>query len=86
MIQQRRHATPFRNMSELGPIAQFGGPGFSKLTVGGGQTMFTLRSTARLRIGEGRYSDMARTVSTLLKFHKAGYTPWVETLRWYDNN
>ena len=86
LIQQRRHAAPFRDMSEVAPLAQFGGPGFQRLRIGGGQTIFTLRSTARLRVGEGRYSDMTRTVSGLYKFHKAGYTPWAEVLRWYDNN
>jgi general secretion pathway protein K len=85
-LQQRRHARPFRNMSELGPLAQFGGPGFARLTVGGGNSIFTIRSTARLRIGDGRYSDMARTVSAVYKFHKSGYNPLIEVLRWYDNN
>jgi general secretion pathway protein K len=85
-ILQRRHAMPFRNGAELAQFAQFGGPGFSKLTLGG-NTIFTLRSTARLRVGEGRYSDMTRTVSAIYKFHKAsGYTPGIEALRWYDNN
>ena len=86
LILQRRHATPFRNNAEIVPLAQFGGPGFNRLTVGGGQTIFTLRATARLRVGEGRYSDMTRTVSAVYKFHKAGYTPRVEVLRWYDSN
>jgi general secretion pathway protein K len=86
IIQQRRHASPFRNTSEIAPLAQFGGPGFARLTVGGGNTIFTLRSTARLSVGEGRYSDLTRTVSAIYKFHKAGYTPLIEVLRWYDNN
>lgn len=84
-ILQRRHAMPFRNNAELAQFAQFGGPGFSRLTLGG-NTIFTLRSTARLRVGEGRYSDMARTVSAVYKFHRSGYTPGIESLRWYDNN
>jgi general secretion pathway protein K len=85
LIEQRRRATPFRTMADIGPLAQFGGPGFSRLTVGG-NSIFTLRSTARLRVGEDRYSDMTRTVSGIYKFHKPGYTPSVEVLRWYDNN
>jgi general secretion pathway protein K len=85
-ILPRRHAMPFRNGGELAQFAQFGGPGFSRLTLGG-NTIFTLRSTARIRVGEGRYSDMARTVSAVYKFHKApGYTPGIEALRWYDSN
>ena len=86
-IVQRRYATPFRNGNDITRFAQVGGggPGFSRLTVGG-NTIFTLRSTARLRVGEGRYSDMTRTVSGVYKFHKSGYNPWIEALRWYDNN
>jgi general secretion pathway protein K len=85
-IVQRRYATPFRNANEIAQFAQFGGgPGFNKLTIGG-NTIFTLRSTARLRVGEGRYSDMTRTVSGVYKFHKSGYNPWIEALRWYDSN
>ena len=75
----------FADGAELAQFARFGGPGFSRLTLGG-NTIFTLRSTARLRIGEGRYSDMARTVSAVYKFHKSGYTPGIEALRWYDSN
>ena len=74
-----KHATRLRNSRD------FGGPGFSRLTIGG-NTIFTLRSTARLRVGEGRYSDMTRTVSGVYKFHKSGHTPWIEVLRWYDSN
>jgi len=85
-IVQRRHATPFRNTNEIAEFARFGGgPGFNRLTIGG-NTIFTLRSTARLRVGEGRYSDMTRTVSGVYKFHKSGHTPWIEALRWYDSN
>ena len=84
-IEQRRYANPFRNGAEIAQLAQFGGPGISRLTIGG-NTIFTLRSTSRLRVGEDRYSDMTRTVSGVYKFHKSGYTPWIEVLRWYDSN
>lgn len=84
MIQQRRYARPFRTSAEIAPLAQFGGPGFGRLAIGG-NTIFTLRSTARVRVDESRYSDMTRSVSGVYKFHKAGYNPWTEVLRWYDN-
>ena len=84
-IVQRRHASPFRNNAEIAQFAQFGGPGFSRLAIGG-NTIFTLRSSARLRVGEGRYSDMTRTVSGVYKFHKSAHTPRIEVLRWYDGN
>lgn len=84
-IQQRRYAAPFRHNGEIAQFSQFGGPGFSRLSIGG-NSIWTLRSTARLRVGEGRYSDMTRTVSGVYKFHQSGYTPPVEVLRWYDNN
>jgi hypothetical protein len=83
-IVQRRHAMPFRQ-AEMGQVAAMAGPAASRLVIGG-NTIYTLRATARLRIDETRYSDMTRTVSGLYKFNKPGYTPWVQVLRWYDNN
>ena len=82
---QRRYAIPFRNGNEITRFAQVRRSGLQPAVVGG-NTIFTLRSTARLRVGEGRYSDMTRTVSGVYKFHKSGHTPWIEALRWYDSN
>jgi general secretion pathway protein K len=84
-IVQRRHASPFRTMGELSPFIQMAGPGASRLSLGGG-TMFTFRATGRLRLPDGRSSDLMRSVSALYKFHEEPVdTPPIELLRWYDN-
>jgi general secretion pathway protein K len=83
-IVQRRHAMPFRP-ADMGQVAAMAGPAASRLTIGG-NTIFTLRATARLRVDDTRFSDMTRTVSGLYKFNKPGTTPWIQVLRWYDNN
>ena len=52
----------------------------------GGNSIFTFRSTARLRLPNGTLSDMSRTVGATIKYHaKPKNTPRVEMLRWYDN-
>lgn len=81
----RRRATPFRSQEQLQEYAPLAGPGFDKLTLGKG-TMFTLRATARLRLADGRYSDLSRTVSALVKIRVDENPPKpIEILRWYDN-
>jgi general secretion pathway protein K len=83
-IVQRRHARPFRGgpeLAELGPIV---GPAIARLTVGGG-TIYTLRSTGRLRSQNGGLVDLARTVSGVVKFHRVAHNPPVQILRWYEN-
>jgi general secretion pathway protein K len=81
---QRRHAAPFRTQAQLGQFTQTGGPGFNRLRVGG-NSIFTLRSSARLRLPDGRASDLVRTVSALVKFRELGATPPYDVLRWYEN-
>jgi general secretion pathway protein K len=83
-IVQRRHALPFRTAEQLAAFTQGGGPAFSRLTVGGG-TIYTLRSTGRLRSPNGNLLDMTRTVSGLVKFHRVAHNPPIQILRWYDN-
>ena len=84
-IVERRRAMPFRLPADLAPIAQIAGPAGSRLMMGG-NTMFTFRATAQLRLPDGRPSDLTRTVSALLKFHnKPVNAPPIEVLRWYDN-
>lgn len=85
VIVQRRHAIPFRRAEEIAAIAQFAGPAAARLTIGG-NTIFTFRATGRLRTPDGRDSDLTRSVSAVVKFHRKPVdTPPVETLRWYDN-
>lgn len=84
-IVQRRHAFPFRDPAQLAPFVQMAGPAGSRLSIGGA-TIFTFRATARLRLPDGSYSDLGRSVSAMYKFHqKRRNTPPIELLRWYDN-
>lgn len=73
-----------RSSSPLGlspnMLNQIAGPASARLIIGGGRT-WTLRSTATLRLLDGRLSDVRRTVSATVRFEQSGY----ETLRWYDN-
>lgn len=83
-IVQRRHAAPFRQ-ADLAPLVASVGPGGGRLTIGGG-TIYTLRSTSRLLLSNGSYSDMTRAVSALVKFNNVAVrTPAIEVLRWYEN-
>ncbi len=67
---------------EFAEMVQSIGPAARRLGIGG-QTMFTLRATARIRQPDGRLSDMRRTVAALIKFSPlapAGF----QVLRWFD--
>lgn len=85
-LAEVRRVAPFGNMEQL---AAFGLAGFPRLSVGGssgGNTMVTLRATARPRLPDGRLSDLRRTVAGLVKFFtEAGAAQPYQVLRWYDN-
>jgi len=72
---------------ELSTIVQAIGPEAQRLRVGG-QTIFTLRATARIRQADGKLSDLRRTVGALVKFNFPGNTqrqpPGFTVLRWFD--
>lgn len=79
----RRRATPFLNDTELNQYLQSAGAAASRLRVGG-NSIWTLRATARLRLSNGQLSDMRRTVAGLVKFMPPGYDYPYHILRWYD--
>jgi general secretion pathway protein K len=84
-IVQRRHAAPFRSIEEVAAFTRgAAGPAMARLFVGGG-TIYTLHSTGRLRLPDGGFSDLSRTVSAVMKFHRTANNPPIETLRWYEN-
>lgn len=72
---------------QLAEIVQSIGPDAQRLRVGG-QTIFTLRATARIRQADGRLSDLRRTVAALVKFSFPGNTQKQPAgftfLRWFD--
>jgi len=82
LVQQRR-VQAFRNVGDLAPFQQIAGPGYTRLRVGG-YTIFTLRSTARLRLANGQLSDLRRTVGALVKFAPPSNETAYHILRWYN--
>jgi general secretion pathway protein K len=82
LLQQRRMAplTPAR----LGQLAPMLGPAAQFLRLEG-NSILTIRATARVRLPNGQLSDMQRTVAAQVKYMPyGGYDPPVHILRWYD--
>ena len=79
VASRARH--PVLDYKELADIRQSLEPAGNRLQIGG-QTMFTLRATARLRQPGGKLSDLRRTVGALVKFDSAEAR--FEVLRWFD--
>ena len=85
-VVARRRVAPFRRPEELSPFVAGAGPGAQGLRIGGGP-VYTVRATARLRLPDGRLSDMRRTVAAVV----ALTTPKLDgavyrVLRWYDRS
>jgi general secretion pathway protein K len=86
-IVQRRNAQPFDTYTALNDLQKELGPVGTRLSLGG-QTMFTLRATARLKQPDGKLSDLRRTVAALVQFtfpgnvknKAAGY----QVIRWFE--
>ena len=83
-IVAARGLAPFRSHEQLAAFGAGAGPGFNRLTIGG-NSIFTLHATARLRLSNGQLSDLARSVAATVKFLQPGYEPRLHVLRWYDN-
>ena len=81
-VLQRRRVAPFLNEGELDGFLA-GNPARARLRVGG-NSAYTLRSTARLRLSNGRLSDLRRSVAATIKFKQPGYGDSYEVVRWYD--
>ena len=82
-IVNLRQATPFRDMGQLAPFSG-GGPGMGRLTLAP-SAIVTLRATARLRLPNGQFSDLRRSVSAMVKFLGPDWNPPFHIMRWYDN-
>jgi general secretion pathway protein K len=78
---ERRRVQPFQNEGELG---EFGGAAGGRLRVGG-NSIFTLRATARLRLQNGQLSDLRRTVAAMVKLMPSSLGGGYHIMRWYDN-
>ncbi len=81
-ILQRRYLRPFHDMGEAGSL----GISTSGMTVGG-NLMWTLRATARLRRPDGSPSDVIRTSAATIKLldRKQFFQMPLHVLRYYDD-
>jgi len=81
-IVERRKTKPF-SPSDFGAIGADLGPGAQMLKAGG-NSIATLRATARLRLADGTNSDVKRSVAAMVKFMPPGWDSPVHILRWWD--
>jgi general secretion pathway protein K len=82
LIMQHRYVRPFRNMGEVGAL------GISAPLLGvGGNLIWTLRATARLRRPDGSPSEVVRTSAATVKLldRKRFYQMPLHLLRYYDD-
>lgn len=86
-IVSSRTLHPILRSEELQPVQESLGPGGGRLRIGG-NTVYTLRATARLHQPGGQLSDLRRSVAALVKFYRAGNSqgrsPGAVIERWYD--
>ena len=79
-LVERRRLAPFTE-AQLGGF--LGGAGGGRLRVEG-NSILTIRATARLLLENGQLSDLRRTVGAMVKYMPTGYDAPVHILRWYD--
>jgi len=79
----RRRAAPFNDVQLRAFLASIGVPA-ARLRIGG-NSIFTLRATAQLRLADGSLSDLRRTVAAQVKFMSAQFNEPIHYLRWYDH-
>jgi len=86
-IVQRRSARPILDYQELASVQLALGPAAQRLSLGGRMT-YTLRATARLKMPDGKLSDLRRTLAALVQFNfdggKQDRPVGFQVLRWYD--
>ncbi len=86
-IIERRRRAPFLDPQDFLQLQTALGPAGQRLRIGG-NTIYTLRATVRLKTAGGGLSAMRRSVGALVKFYfpgnMAGKPPGYEVLRWYD--
>ncbi|HWC99125.1 MAG TPA: hypothetical protein VG456_20335 [Candidatus Sulfopaludibacter sp.] len=82
-IVEQRRVEPFTQKT-LGEFLQMINQPGAMLRVEG-NTIVTMRATARLRTADGKLSDMRRTVGAMVKYMPPGYDSPIHILRWYDS-
>ncbi|MGD0667062.1 MAG: hypothetical protein ABSB23_05865 [Bryobacteraceae bacterium] len=81
-VMARRQSGPILQ-DQLGAVAQAAGVAAGRLRVGG-NSIITMRATARLRLDDGQLSSLRRTVAAAIKYMPPGYDAPIHILRWYD--
>jgi general secretion pathway protein K len=86
-IVATRAIHPFLDYTELGRLQMSLGTAGTRLIIGG-QSMYTLRATARLKRADGKLSDLRRSVGALVHFTFPGNAEnkpvGFRVIRWYD--
>lgn len=83
-LVERRSRAPLTAGELVGFMAEIGAPS-DRLRVEG-NSIITLRATARLRMPDGRFSDLRRTVAAQCKYLQPNSKTAVNVLRWYDTS
>jgi general secretion pathway protein K len=81
-LVERRRIAPFTDQTLSAFLQAIGAPP-SGLRLEG-NSIATMRATARLRLSDGRLSDLRRTVAAQVKYMPDGYDSPLHILRWYD--
>lgn len=81
-ILRQRQEQPFRSISQLRAL-QLPDFALARLTIGG-STIYTLRATARLKLPNGKLSDLSRSVGATVRFGGSGVEAGYQVLRWWD--
>jgi len=81
-IVERRRQSPF-DEQKLVEFLQSYGVANGRLRIEG-NSIVTMRATARLRLANGQMSDLRRTVAAQVKYMPTGYDAPIHILRWYD--
>lgn len=79
-VVARRNQRAFSTIAELQAALDIGSQQYVRL---GGNSMYLLRATARLRLPDGKFSDLRRTVAARVKFLRNAEDAY-QILRWYD--
>jgi len=82
ILLQRRRGAPL-TQDQLSQFLPMAGPAGAQLRIGG-NSIFTMKATGRLRLENGQLSDLRRSVGALVKYMPNGYDLPIHLLRWYD--
>jgi general secretion pathway protein K len=82
MLLRQRRIAPF-TPERIGQLVPMLGPAGQMLRLEG-NSIVTVRATARVRLANGQLSDMKRTVAAQVKYMPASYSTPIHFLRWYD--